>query len=131
MTNFYNILKDNYINYSNKRETCYGYKHQLVCLADFRNIENNINIEDKYFKEILGQITEYIFVLNQDEYVNIIPPKDEEYYLTHKNGGWFIPNFECWYNDKLYLNKIEKIYIINKIFDGQNNALNTTEYLDI
>lgn len=118
---FYDILREKYIKYSDKRDTCFGYKHKYVCLADFRNIEN-VDSENKDFKEILGQVTEYIFVLKQDEFVNIIQPKDEEYYLTHKNEGWFIPNFECWYNDKLYLDKIEKIYIINKIFDGQNNT---------
>lgn len=108
--NGYNkIIECGYIKHSDKTKTCRGYKLKLVCLADFRDITKN----QEQLINIAGMIIEYIFILKKEEHKNVIPSRTEAQYWEHHDEGSFIPYYECWYKDKITLDKIEKIYKIN------------------
>lgn len=105
------IIESGYIKYSDKRENCRGYKQKLVCLADFRDITKN----KEQLDNIMNMIRQYIFILKKEEYENIIPSRTEAQYWEYHDEGYLIPEYECWYKDKITLDKIEKIYKINTI----------------
>ena len=110
--------------------TSYGYKHKAVCLCDYRNIDINSNFYDDISEYIKRK---HIFILKENEYKNIIPPKTEEEYNNSKDEGWLIPYFECWYKGILPLNKIKKIYCIN-VYNApliQKISKEAIKYLDL
>lgn len=110
--NFNSILNNNYIDYTKIHKGSYGFKQQSVCLCDYRHLDRR----KKFYKDISGYIYRgVVFLLKEEEYKNVIPPKTEKEYNKTKNEGHLIPNFECWYKGKLSLNKIKKIYRINVI----------------
>ena len=131
---FKKIISSGYIKYSDKSKNCYGYKHKLVCLADYRDLN-----KDKFqFDNIIGMLNQYIFVIKKEEHKNVISTRTQEQYESNKREGSFIPEYECWYKDKIELNKIEVIYELNNIYPPQPKANipehvieNLINYLDL
>ena len=116
VNHFDSIINDGYIRASNpdkyasnysQSKICFGYKENAVCLLDYRNLDR----DSCYYSTSTSMFFDecYIFVLKQDEYSNIIEAKSQETFNEIQTEKYFIPHFECWYKDKITLNKIENV----------------------
>lgn len=99
---------DKYLPNYSQTSISFGYKEKAVCLLDYRNIIKNENYKTS---QTMFYTNCYIFILNKTEHCNIIPSKSNEEF---RPDMYLIPEYECWYKDKISLDKIEKIIYIQK-----------------
>lgn len=98
-------------------KTSFGNKNGYVCLFDFREIKT---IDDPQIeKEILirynfmsDRITSNAYLILESKFHSEIIPNDQ---ASTMKGDFMIPKYECWYKDKLPLEKIKKVLIYQHI----------------
>lgn len=135
--NFKGIFKDKIIHPSDIRfgskmfhYNSVGYNENCVCLCDFRNLNKN----EDFLKTISECMTfNYILLLKNSEFKNILLPKSEDEIRYNLDKGYGVPLYECWYKGDLLLNKIKKILHIdfyNKNIADENIVNEVMNYLD-
>lgn len=120
--NYKSIKKDGFIYSPNPEKygtnfpqsnICYGYKENCVCLLDFRKIDSKSKLYETATEQIYNN--GYIFILDETIYNRVIPSKNCAEFTELNATHYFIPEYECWYPEKISLDDIKILLHIKYI----------------